>query len=168
MAHALDLDPRWKALQAMGGVMDIGFDHPAEWTHMARGDQPFVKAGDDQLASELCRFGDQRFICCTLSLAIRGSDEHVVLAIWAEVQHADFYAYVETFDGGPTPAPMVARLASDLGGANAGDPALALSFESPEARPVAELSEVKDISLDHLLDLYEATGTLNRSDLKEK
>ena len=168
MTSILDLDPRWRALQDMGGVLDIGFDHPAAWTHGPRGDQPFVKVGDDQLASELCRHGADRFLCATLSLPIRGSDEHVVFALWVKVPDAGFYAYIETFDGGAAPAPMTGQLSSDLGPVAALGATVDLSFKDAEARPIATLAEgATDISLDHLIDLYEATGTLSRDDLSK-
>lgn len=168
MTSILDLDPRWRALQDMGGVMDIGFDHPAAWTHGPRGDAPFVKEGDDQLASELCRFGDQRFICATLTLPIRGSDDHVVFALWVKVADANFYAYIETFDGAALPAPCDGRLSSDLGPVAALGSAVSLSFSDAAARPTATLNDgAKDISLDQLIDLYEATGTLSRDDLSK-
>jgi len=168
MTSILDLDPRWRALQDMGGVMDIGFDHPAAWTHAPRNETPFVKEGDDQLASELCRFGDQRFICATLTLPIRGSDDHVVLALWVKVQDASFYAYIETFDGGDLPAACDGQLSSDLGPFAALSSAVSLSFTDAAARPTATLDNgAKDISFDQLLDLYEATGTLSRDDLSK-
>lgn len=150
----------------MGGVMDVGFDHPSQWPHGARGDQPFVKEGDDQLASELCRYGNQRFLCATLTLPIRGSDDHVVIALWADVPHDAFYAYLDSFDGTAAPAPCDAKLASDLGPIAKAGAEITLTFSGGEARPVASLaSGATDISLDHLIDLYEATGTLDRSDL---
>ena len=62
MASILDLDPRWRALMAKGGVIDIGFDHPSEWPHAPRGDLAFVKEGADQLASELCRLDETRYL----------------------------------------------------------------------------------------------------------
>lgn len=168
MTSILDLDQRWRALQDMGGVLDIGFDHPAAWTHGPRGDQPFVKVGDDQLASELCRHGADRFLCATLSLPIRGSDDHVVFALWVKVPDAGFYAYIETFDGGASPAAMTGQLSSDLGPVAALGASLDLSFADTAARPTATLTEgATDMSLDHLIDLYEATGTLSRDDLSK-
>lgn len=166
MTSILDLDPRWRALQDMGGVLDIGFDHPSAWTHGERGAEPFVKVGEDQLASELCRFGADRFLCATLTLPIRGSDEHVVFALWVKVPDAGFYAYIETFDGGAAPAPFPGKLSSDLGPlANLGCDVV-LSFADAAARPTAQLTHgTTDISLDQLIDLYEATGTLSRDDL---
>ncbi|SEK71485.1 DUF2199 domain-containing protein [Pacificibacter marinus] len=168
MTSILDLDPRWRALQDMGGVMDIGFDHPSAWPHGERGDQPFVKLGDDQLASELCRFGEDRFICATLALPIRGSDEHVVFALWVKVPNEGFYAYIETFDGAASPAPFDGKLSSDLGPlANLGAK-VSLEFNDTSTRPTATLAQgATDISLDDLIDLYEATGTLSRDDLSK-
>lgn len=168
MTSILDLDPRWRALQEMGGVLDIGFDHPAAWTHGPREDQPFVKVGDDQLASELCRHDTDRFICATLTLPIRGSDDHVVLALWVKVPDAGFYAYIETFDGGALPDAMTGLLSSDLGPVAALGAKVGLSFADAATRPTATLTEgATDISLDHLIDLYEATGTLSRDDLSK-
>ncbi|MFT6168624.1 MAG: hypothetical protein ACJAR9_000736 [Celeribacter sp.] len=168
MTSILDLDPRWRALQDMGGVLDIGFDHPAAWTHGPREDQPFVKEGDDQLASELCRHDTDRFICATLTLPIRGSSDHVVFALWVKVPDAGFYAYIETFDGGASPAPFEGKLSSDLGPVAALGTEVSLSFADATARPTATLMRgATDISLDHLIDLYEATGTLSRDDLSK-
>ncbi|ATG47395.1 hypothetical protein CEW89_07330 [Celeribacter ethanolicus] len=170
MANLLDLDPRWRALTdpegAFGGVIDIGFDHPSEWLHEPRGDQPFVKAGEDQLASELCRLGNKRYLRATLALPIRGSDEALMVALWAEVPHPAFYAYLELLDGGPVPAETPASLANDLSPMAALNSAVTLTFGDGAARPQVEAIETKEISLDQLLDLYEATGTLDRSALK--
>lgn len=166
MTSILDLDPRWRALQDMGGVMDIGFDHPSAWSHAERGAEPFVKVGDDQLASELCRHGADRFICATLTLPIRGTEEHVVFALWVKVPDTGFYAYIETFDGGALPDALDGKLSSDLGPVAALGTPVALSFTDAAARPTAVLTDgATDISFDHLLDLYEATGTLSRDDL---
>nr|WP_319250410.1 DUF2199 domain-containing protein [uncultured Celeribacter sp.] len=169
MASILDLDPRWRALTdpggPYGGVIDIGFDHPSDWPHDPRGDQPFVKAGDDQLASELCRLEDARYLCATLSLPIRGSEEAVMIALWAEVPPPVFYAYLDLLDGGPVPATALATLANDLSPLVAQDSPLTLEFGDGSARPAGRLTGIADISLDDLLALYEASGTLTRSDL---
>lgn len=168
MTSILDLDPRWRALQNMGGVMDIGFDHPAAWTHEDRSEQPFVKVGDDQLASELCRFGTDRFLCATLTMPIRGADDHVVFALWVKVPDAGFYAYIETLDGGAPPAPLEGQLSSDIGPLAALGAKVSLEFNDTDARPTAALIHgATDISLDQLIDLYEATGTLSRGDLSK-
>ncbi len=170
MANLLDLDPRWRALTdpdgPYGGVIDIGFDHPSDWPHDARGDQPFVKAGDDQLASELCRLDDARYLRATLTLPIRGADEAVMVALWVEVPHPVFYAYLDLMEGGPVPEATLATLANDLLPVAGQDTPVTLDFGDGSERPAATLDTVSEISLDQLLDLYEASGTVARADLK--
>jgi len=161
----LDLDPRWRALQDNGGVIDIGFDHPSTWPHGERGDAPFLKEGDDQLTSELCRVGDDRFVRCILALPIRGSEETLYIAAWAETDAATFYCYIDHLDGAEAPADCVAVLASDLGALAALDNGLALTFANGE-RPTATLTGITDMSLDALIALYEDTETLARGALK--
>ncbi|SFI58408.1 DUF2199 domain-containing protein [Celeribacter neptunius] len=166
MTSLLDLDPRWRALQSQGGVIDIGFDHPSDWPHEARGEAPFVKAGEDQLASELCRFADGRYLCATLALPIRGSAEALMVALWVEVPHPVFYAYLELLDGGAVPGDTLATLANDLSPLAPQDSPVTLSFGDGTARPSVTLEAIPDISLDQLIDLYEASGTLARSAFK--
>lgn len=149
-----------------GGLIDIGFDHPSDWPHEARAEAPFVKAGDDQLASELCRLGDRRFLRATLSLPVRGSEEALMVALWAEVPHAVFYAYLELLDGGAVPETTPATLANDLLPLAGQETPVTLHFGDGTERPVAALDGVGDISLDQLLDLYEASGALARTALK--
>ncbi|AJE48123.1 DUF2199 domain-containing protein [Celeribacter indicus] len=166
MASPLDLDPRWRALTERGGVIDLGFDHPSDWPHAPREEAPFVKAGADQLASELCRTGDRRFLRASLSLPIRGAEDALGVALWAEVPQAVFYAYVDLLDGGPVPEDSLATLANDLTPvAMAGAP-VHLAFGDGSERPAATLEGIAEISFDALLDLYEASGTLGRSALK--
>ncbi|MCA0045298.1 DUF2199 domain-containing protein [Celeribacter litoreus] len=170
MPSLLDLDPRWRALTdpdgPYGGVIDIGFDHPSDWPHGERGDQPFVKAGDDQLASELCRLDDARYLRAMLTLPIRGSEEAVMVALWVEVPHPVFYAYLDLLDGAPVPEPTLATLANALMPVAEQDTAVTLDFGDGSERPTAALDGIAEISLDQLLDLYEASGTVSRSDLK--
>lgn len=170
MVSLLDLDPRWRALTdpegAFGGVIDIGFDHPSDWPHEERGEQPFVKVDADQLTSELCRFEDARYLRATLALPIRGSEEALMIALWVEVPHPAFYAYIDLLDGGPVPDDTLATLANDLSPLLPQDSALTLSFGDGTERPTVTSETVKDISLDQLIELYEATGTLDRSALK--
>lgn len=169
MTSILDLDPRWRALMdpdgPYGGVIDIGFDHPSDWPHAARGDQDFVKQDADQLTSELCRYGAQRYLRAALSLPIRGSEEQLMIALWVEVPHPVFYAYLALLEGGPVPNDTLATLANDLTPLAPQDAPVTLTFGDGSARPDASL-ETPDISLDHLIDLYDASGTLDRSALK--
>ncbi|GAA3871319.1 DUF2199 domain-containing protein [Celeribacter arenosi] len=165
MVSILDLDPRWRTLMAKGGVMDIGFDHPSDWPHGERGEEPFVKEGDDQLTSELCRFGAARFLRVTLSLPIRGSEEVLYVALWAKVAHDVFYAYLDTLDGAPAPAPAAGTLANNLTPLAGSGAELMIEFGDGTARPAATLTGVDDLSFDQLLDLYEAAGALSRDEL---
>ncbi|SLN29995.1 hypothetical protein AQS8620_00933 [Aquimixticola soesokkakensis] len=164
MPSILDLDPRWRKLQEAGGVIDVGFDHPTDWPYGARGDAPFVKEGDDQLAADLARFGDARYLRAIVSLPIRGSDDHVNIALWAEVAGPVFYTYLEMLDGKEAPDPTPARLASDLSVLGTGTD-LMLDFGDGSARPLAEPQDgalaglARDgISLDQLMALYDAVG----------
>ena len=159
----LDLDPRWRALMAQGGVVDIGFDHPSDWPHKARGSADFVKQGADQLTAELCRAGDARYLRAALTLPIRGSDDALNIALWAEVPHAVFYAYLDLLEGGAVPAATLATLANDPSPIAAQDSPLELDFADGTARPVAVIDAQPDISLEQLIDLYTASGTLDRS-----
>lgn len=161
----LTLDPRWQALIETTGVIDIGFDNPSDWPHGPRGDALFVKEGADQLTSELCRTGERRFIRAGLSLPIRGSDEALMVALWVDVPHALFYAYLDTLDGGTVPDQTAATLANDLSPVATQNTALTLEFGDGTTRPIATFTPAKDISLDDLIALYEASGTLTRGDL---
>ena len=169
MASILDLDPRWRALMdtngPFGGVIDIGFDHPSEWPHAPRGDLAFVKEGADQLVSELCRLGEARYLRATLTLPIRGAEDALVIALWAEVPHPVFYAYLQHLDGGPLPEDTLASLANDLSPLAAQDSALTLSFGDGSERPSVTRTGIADMSFDDLLALYEASGTLARAEL---
>lgn len=160
MASLLDLDARWKALQTSGGLVDIGFEEPTAWTHGERGDQPVLKVGEDQLAADLCRFGERRFLRVTAQVPIRGSDEALGLSIWAAVSPEVFYAYLDMIDGGDNPPAANARLANDLGTlAGLGD-GMELDFTEADARPTATGLDVQStgIDLDTLFALYADVG----------
>ena len=174
----LSLDARWRRFndvtrtcpccgRQFSGVYDLGFDHPADWPHGERGDQPFVKQGMDQLSPDLCRFGDNRLLRAILSLPIQGANEDIHITPWVQVSPETFYAYLDTWDdpNAPLPAPTEALLANDLPTiAEHGTPVL-LNFTSRDGRPTisapsAPLSDTLStgISFDTLLDLYAACG----------
>lgn len=161
----LMLDARWRRLMDLGGPVDIGFDEPEDWPHGERGDAPVLAAGDDKLASDLCRLADRRFLRVVIEVAILGSDERAWLAPWAEVDHPTFYAYVaHATDGADAPEPAIGTLANDLALAGIGA-ALDLTFP-PEARPAARLPAfAAPLSFDALLDLYAALGQDLRAEL---
>jgi len=162
----LDLDPRWRALMAQGGVVDIGFDHPTDWPHEPRDEQPFVKEGADQLTAELCRASAARYMRAVLSLPIRGTDDHIDIALWVGCPHDLFYGYIEQLDGGTAPQPSLVTLANDLGNVLATDSPLTIRFSNDDARPVVTSETRTDISLEELIDLYALTGTLARETFK--
>lgn len=89
-----------------------------------------------------------------------------MVAIWVEVPHAAFYGYLELLDGGAVPETTLATLANDLAPVAAQDAPMTLAFGDGQERPVATLEGLSGISLDQLLDLYEASGTLDRNALK--
>lgn len=164
----LALDARWRRLQdKFGGVFDIGFDTPSAWTHAApTEDTPEVVAGEDRLSPELCRLGEARFIHAILPMPIRGSDETLYLAPWTQVAPEVFYAYLDHITDGTPMEPAEGRLANDLPlfPGSLGD-GVSLEPGGEGARPLliavdGPLAEAQDegLSLDGLIDLYEAAG----------
>ncbi|PJE29816.1 hypothetical protein SAMN06297129_2781 [Pseudooceanicola antarcticus] len=166
--NLLALDARWRRLQEkFGGVFDIGFDMPSAWPHAEpTAEAPEVSAGEDRLAPELCRLGEARFLHAILPLPIRGSDEVLYLAPWAEVPSESFYAYLDHISDGAPFTGSPARLANDLPlfpGSLGQEVTLEPGGEG--ARPLilatdGPLAEAQDegISLDQLIDLYAAAG----------
>lgn len=172
----LDLDARWKRFnddtracpccgRMFSGIYDIGFDHPAAWPHPERGDQPFVKAGEDQLSPDLCRLGETRYLRAVVTLPVQGADEAVLITPWVEVPAPLFYAYLDSWDDASAPLPPESPvlLANDLPGYEA--QSLHLSFPSREQRPKLRAqdgslaqAQTQGISFDQLLDLYAACG----------
>lgn len=177
----LDLDARWRRFndpdrewpgsgKNFSGVFDLGFDHPSTWPHEARGEEAFVKVGEDQLSPDLCRQGEDRFVRVVLSFPIQGADDVFHMTPWARLEPDAFYAYLDTFDGRDAPAidECPAELANILPGfeADTEEPLpVMLIFPGAEARPVAMASsgalakaQEDGISFDQLLDIYAAFG----------
>ncbi|CUH68410.1 hypothetical protein TG4357_03553 [Thalassovita gelatinovora] len=177
----LDLDARWRRFndpdrqcpccgQSFSGVFDLGFDHPSSWLHEARDDRPFVKVGEDQLAPDLCRHGEDRFIRVVLSVPIQGSDDVFHMTPWVRLDPDAFYAYLDTFDGKDAPSidECPADLANTLPGfedATSAPLPVMLHFPDADVRPVATAqsgplaqAQSDGISFDQLLDIYAAFG----------
>jgi hypothetical protein len=174
----LALDARWRRFndpdrvcpvtgRQFSGVYDIAYDHPARWPHAERGDQPFVKQGEDQLAADLCRVGTTRLLRAHVALTIQGADEAIHLTPWVAVPDEAFYAYLDTTDNAeaPLPAPAEGVLDNDLPDLAPAGTVVTLHFDAREAlprieAPQAPLSDALDagISFDQLLDLYAACG----------
>lgn len=174
----LSLDARWRRFndpdracpccgRRFSGVYDIAYDHPAQWPYGERGDQPFVKRGEDQLAADLCRVGDHRLLRAVVSLPIQGADEAVHLTPWVEVPPDTFYAYLATSDDPDAPLPPATEvmLANDVPGYAEAPCPVTLHFDTREALPRITAPDTpldkaitQGIGLDQLLDLYAACG----------
>lgn len=193
----LDLDARWRRFndpdracpccgRQFSGVFDIGFDHPTDWSHGERGDEAFLKVGDDQLTADLCRAGDGRFLRAVISLPIQGSDDEMLhISPWVRPDAATFYSYLDSFDGGTPPAPSEALLANQLPGFEDETDAplpVTLHFPGPDSRPIATALPAdpdssgdsplakalkQGISFDQLLDIYAAFGQDIRPHLQQ-
>jgi hypothetical protein len=175
----LALDARWRRLhdetracpccgRRFSGLIDFAFATPDAWPHDApTPDRPEITAGEDRLSADLCRLGDDRFLCAILSLPVRGSDEAVHFALWTAVTPELFYGYLDAategntgFAGGP------GWLMNDLPGYESDTPlACTLHPGAPGERPRIVLKEgplaalqQDGISFDALLDLYAALG----------
>ncbi|WP_420567061.1 DUF2199 domain-containing protein [Thalassovita sp.] len=174
----LALDARWRRFndpdrecpccgRRFSGVYDIAYDHPARWPHPERGDQPFVKAGEDQLAADLCRVGGVRLLRAHAALPIHGAEDMLHLTPWVAVPDEVFFAYLDTTDSAdaPLPAPAQGLLDNDLPDLAETGTAVTVHFDTREALPRIEASAgpladalQNGISFDQLLDLYAACG----------
>ncbi len=153
--NILALDKRWKELENQGGIIDISFDHPSTWPHKERGDQAYIKVGEDQLTSELCRHDDKRFLRCVISLNIRGTDETVDIATWAFVAQDDFYSYLEAIENQTPIEKKQGFLANELDFFAEHMSPIELDFSVSDQRPRAHFHALNDISLEDLLKLYD-------------
>jgi hypothetical protein len=173
----LALDARWRRFndpdrtcpccgRSFSGVYDIAYDHPARWPHAERGDQPFVKVAEDQLAADLCRVGGTRLLRAHVALPIQGAEDALHLTPWVAVPDEVFFAYLDTDTAdAPLPAPAEGLLDNDLPLlADPGAP-VSLHFDAPQtlpriAAPSGPLADALEcgISFDQLLDLYAACG----------
>ena len=179
--NLLDLDARWRRFNdpdraclccgmRFSGLFDIGFDEPDAWPYgsLRDSDAEELAVGEDKLSSDLCRLGEDRFIRCVLTLPLRGSDETFYFGAWAQVDPADFYAYLDASPGdGPAFAGCPGWLANALPG-----------FDVPEALPCdlrpggdgecprlyahgdtpLVTAQAEGVSFDTLLDIYAASG----------
>ena len=175
----LALDARWRRLhdetracpccgRRFSGLIDFAFAQPDAWPHAAPSpENPEILAGEDRLSSDLCRLGEDRFLCAILTLPVRGSDEAVHFALWVAVTPDTFYAYLDAATGeGPPFEGGEGWLMNDLPGYESDVPlACTLAPGAPGERPRLMLKDgplaalqQDGISFDALLDLYAALG----------
>ncbi|MGL4279218.1 MAG: DUF2199 domain-containing protein [Albidovulum sp.] len=85
--------------QSFGGVLDIGYDHPDQWSHGNRqqSGQSMLTVGEDRLTSDLCTIGEDRFIRCILPIPIVGTDETFRFGAWASLKRENFDLYVRAW-----------------------------------------------------------------------
>lgn len=183
MTLPLAQDPRWQRMldadwacpccgQRFGGIMDISYDHPDSWQHGNRleSGEETLKAGEDQLGTDLCRHGEHRFLRGVLEIPILDSQEVFGFGVWSSLRPDNFADYIaawgksEEADLGPwfgwmsNALPLYgegfleARVQPRGGDAR---PAITVVAEShPLTRDQAE-----GISFDRLLDIYAAAGS---------
>ncbi len=174
--NLLQLDARWQRLndpdyacpccgRSFGGLIDIGYDAPEDWPHALPEPGGVVEVGADRLFSELCRLGERRFLRAHLAVPLRGAEDAVHLAPWAEVAPDDFYAALDRIARSEaSETRMQAMLANTLPGPLQDLSAGTLIDTGAEARPdfapagdaAAVLTD--GLSFDVVLDLYAEIG----------
>lgn len=179
----LDEDIRWRRFNdasrpcpccgiTFSGVFDIGFDHPAPWTHGNRSasGENILQVGDDRLGSDLCEIGPHRFIRSVLHLPIIGTDQSFAFGPWGSVSPDNFDRYRDTSGAGPDGQfdGCFAWLMNNLPGFQFDDwLPCNLIVDDPDQRPLLEvhdgaheLADLQEngITFDQLLDIYAAAG----------
>ncbi|SFQ51939.1 hypothetical protein SAMN05421853_10825 [Roseivivax halotolerans] len=176
--NLLDLDARWRRLndpdyvcpccgRSFGGLIDIGFGAPDDWPFAEPEAGDVVAEGEDKLSSELCRLGARRFLRAHLAFPVRGAEDAVHLAPWAEVAPEDFYEALDRIEAGESaersiPATLANILPAPVPGLFTGN----LILGAPDTRPRfapdpgSVLAEAASggLSFDALLDLYAGLG----------
>ena len=180
---SLESDPRWQRFnnndrpcpccgRIFNGVFDIGYDHPDPWPHgnRAQSGEDILAVGNDKLGTDLCEFGEYRFVRCILPLPIVGTDQRFAFGPWGSVHPENFDRYVANsadtdgtlFEG------CFAWLMNTLPGIGNSEPLPCnLIPGAPGERPILEvhdgaheLAELQEtgITFDQLLDIYAAAG----------
>lgn len=183
MTGDLSNDPRWRRFndrnapcpccgRVFQGVFDIGYDHPAPWPHGNRAEAgvDVMSVGEDSLSSDLCAFGEHRFIRAVLPLPIRGSDQVFSFGPWGSVNPDNYARWVEAnatgdfsrFEG------CFAWMMNKLPGVEMDDWIACdlIPHEDPSRRPVLHVHDghplavwqEEGITFDRLLDIYAAAG----------
>jgi hypothetical protein len=176
----LNDDPRWRRFnnskaacpccgRTFSGVFDIGFDHPAPWTHGNRSEsgEDELIVGDDSLGTDLCRIGPHRFVRAILPIPIIGTDQIFAFGPWGSVNPSNFDRYVAGASSGEFEG-CFAWMMNSLPGFQMDDwLPCNLEIEAKDERPrlyvhdnAHELAQLQEtgISFDQLLDIYAAAG----------
>ncbi|MCH2093489.1 MAG: DUF2199 domain-containing protein [Rhodobacteraceae bacterium] len=173
----LTLDARWRRFhdetrigpdgQPFSGIFDIGFDHPDSWRHgpLRGAGTSELQIGEDKLSADLCKLGEDRFVCAMLHLPVRGADESVALAVWVQIPSEAFYAYIDFATGTAPDFPTCESLLVNALPGFGGDVPCTLNEGAEGERPILiaqdgplKAAQEDGISFDDLLDLYAGCG----------
>lgn len=182
MIDDLSKDPRWRRFndrdspcpccgRVFHGVFDIGYDHPDPWPHGSRSESGLnvLRVGNDELGTDLCIWGEYRFIRCVLPLPIIGTDQRFAYGPWGSVNPANFDRYIRHADNPDVPFDgCFAWLMNQPAGFEVKEPLPCNLIPGGEGeRPILEihdgsheLAELQEtgITFDQLLDIYAAAG----------
>lgn len=180
----INSDPRWRRLkdksficsccnEPIGGLTDIGYDHPDPWPHGALRDtgEDILRVGEDQLGTDICILDGNAYIRGVLPLPIIGTTQRFCFGVWASLSKERFEKYIEAdvaegfsqFNGCfgwvmnglpyfdfPDPFPADIEWGKD--------PSVRPEIWVHQgAHPVTALQH-SGITLDQLLDIYAASG----------
>ncbi|WP_338548429.1 DUF2199 domain-containing protein [Roseovarius phycicola] len=175
-------DPRWQRFNDTGyecpccgesfdGIFDIAFDHPEVWPHgnRAQSGEATLTIGEDKLGSEYCVYNEHRFVRCLVELPIFGSSERFAFGAWGSLHPDNFTAYVQAvqdntedrFEG------CFSWLSNALPGFSDCD-SIGCDFKPIDTRTRPRLwaqdgplrdAQVKGITFDQLLDIYQESGS---------
>ena len=163
----------------MGGVYDLGFDHPDSWPHGNRSEsgEEVLSDGDDHLSSDYCVHDGQYFVRCTLPIPIIGTDEVFAFGPWGSMSAESASAYGEAERSGTAFEGCFSWLANILPGTGMEDflPCDLYPNEDPTRRPLLHAHsghpladwQANGISFDQLLDIYAAAGNDIRKHLTD-
>lgn len=178
-------DRRWQRLNqrqyrcpccglSFNGLFDIAYDHPDPWPHGNRekAGADAMEVGGDLLSSDLCTFGEHRFIRCRLPIPILGSDQHFGFGAWSSLSARNFVRYVGAWrdEDYSDLEDLFGWLSNTLPGVGmSGDPLpCTVTGFAVGRRPelwvhsgehaLADMQE-QGITFDQLLDIYAASGT---------
>jgi len=159
--------------ESVGGLLDIGYDHPDPWPHGHRQQAGVItlEVGQDRLNSDLCALGDDRFIRCVLPIPIIDTGETFRFGPWASLKLENFDLYVQAWEKDDYSGidGFFGWLCNCLPGVGMSDAPLPCDIVDLDgvSRPVLWVHEGshqlatmqrEGITFDQLLDIFEAAG----------